>query len=163
MGRLHTCYSPVRRSPANRIATIPAAPRLACVKPVASVHPEPGSNSSLLYLVFYFFKKSKTKFYILILPSRFLRNFDASPDFRLKNWLELFALVLLLVYCKSFNVRALSCSRIFASRKLCKGTTIFWITKIFWENFLFGCHFSAFLCFSHQALSMVVFQKRVQR
>ena len=23
------------------------APRLACVKPVASVHPEPGSNSSL--------------------------------------------------------------------------------------------------------------------
>ena len=35
-----------------------AAPRLACVKPVASVHPEPGSNSSLLlYLIdiFYFF------------------------------------------------------------------------------------------------------------
>ena len=25
----------------------PAAPRLACVKPVTSVHPEPGSNSSL--------------------------------------------------------------------------------------------------------------------
>ena len=24
-----------------------AAPRLACVKPVASVHPEPGSNSTL--------------------------------------------------------------------------------------------------------------------
>ena len=33
----------------------PAAPRLACVKPVASVHPEPGSNSSLLYLVFFLF------------------------------------------------------------------------------------------------------------
>ena len=33
----------------------PAAPRLACVKPVASVHPEPGSNSSLLYLIFLFF------------------------------------------------------------------------------------------------------------
>ena len=30
----------------------PAAPRLACVKPVASVHPEPGSNSSLLYILF---------------------------------------------------------------------------------------------------------------
>ena len=28
----------------------PAAPRLACVKPAASVHPEPGSNSSLLIL-----------------------------------------------------------------------------------------------------------------
>ena len=36
-------------------ADSPAAPRLACVKPVASVHPEPGSNSSLLYLVFFFF------------------------------------------------------------------------------------------------------------
>ena len=31
-------------------ADSPAAPRLACVKPVASVHPEPGSNSSLLKL-----------------------------------------------------------------------------------------------------------------
>ena len=31
-----------------------AAPRLACVRPVASVHPEPGSNSSLYYNVFVF-------------------------------------------------------------------------------------------------------------
>ena len=30
-----------------------AAPRLACVRPVASVHPEPGSNSSLYYFFFY--------------------------------------------------------------------------------------------------------------
>ena len=29
---------------------IPAAPRLACVRPAASVHPEPGSNSSLYIL-----------------------------------------------------------------------------------------------------------------
>ena len=50
MGRLHTRYSPVRRSPPS-IATR-AAPRLACVKPAASVHPEPGSNSSL-YIVFF--------------------------------------------------------------------------------------------------------------
>ena len=34
------------------IATFYAAPRLACVRPVASVHPEPGSNSSL-YLFFF--------------------------------------------------------------------------------------------------------------
>ena len=33
-----------------------AAPRLACVKPVASVHPEPGSNSSLLLILFSFFQ-----------------------------------------------------------------------------------------------------------
>ena len=32
----------------------PAAPRLACVKPVASVHPEPGSNSPLFILFFIF-------------------------------------------------------------------------------------------------------------
>ena len=28
----------------------PDAPRLACVKPAASVHPEPGSNSPLFYI-----------------------------------------------------------------------------------------------------------------
>ena len=65
-GRLHTCYSPVRRSPSGGIATAYAAPRLACVKPVASVHPEPGSNSSLLiYLIsldsrFVLVEKNKT-------------------------------------------------------------------------------------------------------
>ena len=32
---------------AGEVLLLPAAPRLACVKPVASVHPEPGSNSSL--------------------------------------------------------------------------------------------------------------------
>ena len=34
---------------------IPAAPRLACVKPVASVHPEPGSNSPLLLYFYHLF------------------------------------------------------------------------------------------------------------
>ena len=47
VGRLHTRYAPVRRSPSIGIATNHAAPRLACIKPAASVHPEPGSNSSL--------------------------------------------------------------------------------------------------------------------
>ena len=47
MGRLDTCYAPVRRSPSEIASYLNAAPRLACVKPVASVHPEPGSNSSL--------------------------------------------------------------------------------------------------------------------
>ena len=44
----------MRRSPSISIATYHAAPRLACVKPVASVHPEPGSNSSLLKLFYIF-------------------------------------------------------------------------------------------------------------
>ena len=36
---------------AGRVLLLPAAPRLACVKPAASVHPEPGSNSSL-YIIY---------------------------------------------------------------------------------------------------------------
>ena len=50
-GRLHTRYSPVRRSPSVSASWYHVAPRLACVRPVASVHPEPGSNSSL-YIFF---------------------------------------------------------------------------------------------------------------
>ena len=38
---------------AARILLSRAAPRLACVKPVASVHPEPGSNSSLFKLFYH--------------------------------------------------------------------------------------------------------------
>jgi hypothetical protein len=44
-GKLYTRYAPVRHSPPS-IATC-AAVRLACVRPAASVHPEPGSNSPL--------------------------------------------------------------------------------------------------------------------
>ena len=40
-------YALLTRAP---VATRSAAPRLACVRPVASVHPEPGSNSSLYFL-----------------------------------------------------------------------------------------------------------------
>ena len=71
-GRLHTRYSPVRRSPSVSASWHHAAPRLACVRPVASVHPEPGSNSSL-YLFFFFIIPSKryltelTSFSLLLL------------------------------------------------------------------------------------------------
>ena len=41
-------YVLLTRAPvAIRVLLPHDAPRLACVKPVASVHPEPGSNSSL--------------------------------------------------------------------------------------------------------------------
>ena len=53
-GWFHTRYSPVRRSPPIEASFNCAAPRLACVRPVASVHPEPGSNSSLYYFIFFF-------------------------------------------------------------------------------------------------------------
>ena len=53
-GRLDTRYSPVRRSPSLVASNQHAAPRLACVKPVASVHPEPGSNSTLYNILYTF-------------------------------------------------------------------------------------------------------------
>ncbi len=45
-GWLHTRYAPVRhsQSPEGDFTV-----RLACIRPAASVHPEPGSNSSLYY------------------------------------------------------------------------------------------------------------------
>ena len=57
-------------------AFLPAAPRLACVKPVASVHPEPGSNSPLLYLVILFFLllSQDTLYAVVRFPGRFCFN-----------------------------------------------------------------------------------------
>ena len=50
-GKGQVGYALLTRAPVASTALLPPdAPRLACVKPVASVHPEPGSNSSLLYL-----------------------------------------------------------------------------------------------------------------
>ena len=63
--RLSRCYGQVAyalltRAPvAARELPRCAAPRLACVKPVASVHPEPGSNSPLLFIFFSFFSDKK--------------------------------------------------------------------------------------------------------
>ena len=71
-----TCYSPVRQSPAGEASFSPAALRLACVKPAASVHPEPGSNSPLLYLVSFFLHKIfsatllKERAYVLFVLTR---------------------------------------------------------------------------------------------
>ena len=67
--RLSTCdgqvaYVLLTRAPVagrRKQASSPAAPRLACVKPVASVHPEPGSNSPLLFIYFYFLSKIKMR------------------------------------------------------------------------------------------------------
>ncbi len=47
MGRLPTCYSPVRHSSFSGGASSGGkrSVRLACIRPAASVRPEPGSNS----------------------------------------------------------------------------------------------------------------------
>ena len=54
-GRLHTRYAPVRHSCALRVATSGLTVRLACIKPAASVHPEPGSNSPSYLISFFLF------------------------------------------------------------------------------------------------------------
>ena len=59
-GRLSPCggqvaYALLTRPPlAGNVLLHPAAARLACVRPAASVYPEPGSNSSLYKIVIYF-------------------------------------------------------------------------------------------------------------
>ena len=72
---------------AARILLSRAAPRLACVKPAASVHPEPGSNSSL-YIHFISSSTQTTSFFnykeinalhfsfsvLVVLPSVFSMN-----------------------------------------------------------------------------------------
>ena len=103
---MHTCYSPVRRSPAKGIATLPAAPRLACVKPVASVHPEPGSNSSLLFIFFFSFQKFLIERNVCPWPSmiQFKVYLSRIFDGRLFTWeISLPLVSLYYVVAKHFN------------------------------------------------------------
>ena len=153
-GRSHTCYSPVRRSPAGEASFAPAAPRLACVKPVASVHPEPGSNSSLLLILFFFFFKFKQGKKLLSFafarqptsePYPYgsrpvvlcfywaeidLRLFHSCTDTSCEAAPKLFALVLLLVYCNRFNVLCRSQWHCLPESE-CKVTTLFARLQIF--------------------------------
>ena len=77
-GRFYTRYAPVRRS--SSVASYNVTPRLACVKPAASVHPEPGSNSSL---------------YILnIIMNKFQKNLHLSLN----------VVILLFNYAVNFNI-----------------------------------------------------------
>ena len=95
----------------------PAAPRLACVKPAASVHPEPGSNSSLYNL--YNSQVGPCNFQFL----------------KLKN--QRFALLILIVLksvlactCSSYSFNELAV----LSETGCKGMRIFLIRKIIFKN-----------------------------
>ena len=82
----------------QRYCYLPAAPRLACVRPVASVHPEPGSNSSLYYLFFFFslynllaldgdlFLVSYYFFLSIVIPSRISCFSFSKSDCKSKNF-----------------------------------------------------------------------------
>ena len=79
MGRLPTCYSPVRHwLPKKASFSLPSV-RLACIRHAASVHPEPGSNSPLFVCLFF-------------LRCRFQRLFFLYPDLdrSFLNWRFLF-------------------------------------------------------------------------
>ena len=84
----------------HRYCYLSAAPRLACVRPVASVHPEPGSNSSL-YLFFFFIIPSKryltelTSFSLLFLYyTCFFNSFNELLSLTAASWPPRFAKVL---------------------------------------------------------------------
>ena len=83
-GRFHTRYAPVRRSSAE--ASFPVTPRLACVRPVASVHPEPGSNSSLYKN--YYLTVSSLLFFTRVLTQRITFSFYLSVHFNIFNVLS---------------------------------------------------------------------------
>ena len=96
-GRLHTRYSPVRRSPSVSASWYHVAPRLACVRPVASVHPEPGSNSSLydFFLLLFHnllardgdFYSSRTTFLSIVISSRIACFFHSKTDCKSKGFI----------------------------------------------------------------------------
>ena len=92
-----------------------AAPRLACVKPAASVHPEPGSNSSLY--IFYLYSSST------ILTSSFLKRNLRSNVFRVALYISyslssmLLVSIIISINCRSFPERD------------CKGTPFFFHSK----------------------------------
>ena len=119
-GKLLTRYAPFRRSP-PRIAPC-AAPRLACVKPAASVHPEPGSNSSLYIFLF-------------LLACSWRSNFFKKLTLSIKfSWI---LSVLACTYQSSlFKELFVVCNRFFEAG--CKGSNYFLITKIYFNFFTFS-------------------------
>ena len=127
---------------------IPAAPRLACVRPVASVHPEPGSNSSLLFIlsfVFFCFTAAPPNGGYARQanpwsdPGRLLRLYFFKPVRKLDSGAFLFALLycfsLLFLYCNRFNVLSLTANRGSFQNSLAKLRQVFVFTKLFRKNF----------------------------
>ena len=145
-GRLHTCYSPVRRSLWPKSYTA----RLACVRPIASVHPEPGSNSSLYICYFIELIPQKDSLYLhiqkIIIPSAssftscILSKLLSKKLSGTKNFILCTVFVLSSV-CKSFNDRFLSPSVLkpllaLLSESGCKGKTFFITNQTLKQLFL---------------------------
>ena len=129
-------------------ASAPAAPRLACVKPVASVHPEPGSNSPLLLCCFLFFQKDSCRHAPgqrsgRLCPARH-PLFDSSDQELTGVSVPLFVTLcsctsLAFVYCNTFNVlSSLTPAPGGRGEKRCKVTDCFPFRQIFRQLFFQG-------------------------
>ena len=91
-GIRQVAYALLTRAPVAIKVLLPHdAPRLACVKPVASVHPEPGSNSSLFKL-----------FYVLAPESVIVVQSHTSLTVSIRK-INFPILVLLVELCKSLK------------------------------------------------------------
>ena len=104
------------------------APRLACVKPVASVHPEPGSNSSLLYLLFL------CSVFITDIPFIGTEDLPASSDALIYRVVELtiyLALVLRTVCTVLSMFSVFSPQPVFKPKAVAKLLPFFELTKFF--------------------------------
>ena len=106
-----------------------AAPRLACVKPAASVHPEPGSNSSL-YIISLISQAVLTPLIRTSVPHLRSRCTPETPNRRL---LLLSVLVVLVLH--SFNQLFLPSGH-FLSERDRKDRAFFLSLQIFFELFL---------------------------
>ena len=112
---------------AARVLLPRAAPRLACVKPAASVHPEPGSNSSLY--IFYLYSSST------ILTSFLKRNLRSNV-FRVALYISYFLSSMLLVsIIISINCRSVTSPWRLPKRAANIGQN-FYCTKTYFKYFL---------------------------
>ena len=114
-------------------ALSPDAPRLACVRPVASVHPEPGSNSPLFVFSLNLFRLYIRCIAVYRTSGRFIAVLDLTK--------RRVMFMTLLLYYLSFiaNISKFSVSpRVSGWRKNdAKLKLIFQTTKLFWGNFCF--------------------------
>ena len=124
-----TRYAPLRRSPPESIAAPRAAPRLACVRPAASVHPEPGSNSSL-YITILIFPVAPVLLSPVRSPGRNRRSYFFGTFSCL---LPVFSMNFLFLFFPLPSASSVPPR----SERDCKGTAFFFISNFFSNFFLF--------------------------
>ena len=132
-GRLSPCdrqvaYALLTRPPlAGKVLPLPAAARLACVRPAASVYPEPGSNSSLYKIVL--FPTSRGTMYVsyalcllsIIIFKYRRRIISAKVDFPIRNntaKVRTFSLSLQ-IFRVNFSLRNFGCPNLRCRLSMC--------------------------------------------